>query len=330
VRITRDMLLRIARETAQKRAFEDPSLVAAYLTGSLRSENPFLGNTTDVDIVFIHPNTLPRHREVVALTPEVHLDILHVPQSDYAKPRELRLNPWLGPELYDPLPLLVSGHFFEFVQAGVRDKFNEPESIFARARTSASHARQIWSGLQISTETGLELLLSYLKSIIHAANAVALMVNDKPLAERRFLLQFPRHAEEAGKPELADALLDLLGARDVDMDGEMLTACLAAWENDFITGAGMPGVEPRIALPRLGYYKLACQSILQGESPYTILWPLLLTWTLAAKSLPASQRKTWESTCLGLGLLGSGFSEKLTRLDHFLDVIEEMLEKDPS
>ena len=330
MRITREMLLRIAKETAQKRAFEDPTLVAAYLTGSLCNENPFLGGCTDIDIVIIHPNTPARRRELVALTPEVHLDILHSPQSDYAKPRELRLNAWLGPELYDPLPLLVSGHFFEYVQAGVRDKFNEPESILTRARTSASHARQIWSGLLSTTETGTELLLSYLKGIIHAANAVVLLQNGKPLAERRFLLQFPLYAQAAGKPELGNDLLDLLGVREVEMDGDMLTACLAAWEKDFLSAAGIPGVDGRISPIRLHYYKLAFQSMMKGESPLSLMWPLLLTWTHAARSLPAEQRNTWESTCQGLGLLSSGFDEKMTRFDHFLDVIEEMLEKEPT
>ena len=329
MRITREMLLRVARETAQKRAFEDPTLVAAYLKGSLCSDNPFLGNTTDIDIVLIHPDTPPLRREIVALTPEVHLDIQHAPQAEYAKPRELRLNAWLGPELYDPLPLLAPGHFFEFVQAGVRDKYNDPESIFARARSSASHARQIWSGLPQSTLTGPELLLLYLKGIIHAANAVVLLGNGKPLAERRFLLQFPVYAEAAGKPELGGILLSLLGADDVEMDVDMLSACLAAWEKDYVSAAAIPGVEPRITPVRLNYYKLACQSMLQGESPITILWPLLSTWTHAARSLPPEQRKTWESTCQGLGLLGSGFDEKMTRFDHFLDIIEEMLEKEP-
>ena len=98
-------------------------------------------------------------------------------------------------QLYDPLPLLAPDHFFEFVQAGVRDKFNDPESIYARARSSASHARQIWSGLPLSTLAGPELILKYLKGIIHAANAVVLLGNGKPLAERRFLLQFPIYAE---------------------------------------------------------------------------------------------------------------------------------------
>lgn len=327
MRITRETLIRIAKETAQKRAFSDPALVAAYLTGSLRTDNPFLGNTTDIDIVIVHPKMPRVRRELVAVTPEIHIDILHNPQSDYDKPRELRLHPWLGPELYDPLPLLVTGHFFEFIQAGVRDKFNEPESILARACTSAAHARQIWSELQTGQETGPALLLAYLKGVQHAANAVSLMRNGNPLAERRFLLQFPRRAEAAGKPELAEALLHLLGAEG--LDAEMLKACLTAWEKDFVRAASRPKVEVRIAMPRLAYYKLACESMLASESPHTILWPLILTWTLAAQSLPPTQRGTWESTCKGLGLLGPGFGGKVEELDQFLDSIEEMLEKEP-
>lgn len=72
----------------------DPWLVAAYLTGSLRSENPFLGNTTDIDIVFIHAEELNIRREVLPLTPKVQLDIVHNPRSDYEKPKELRVHPW--------------------------------------------------------------------------------------------------------------------------------------------------------------------------------------------------------------------------------------------
>lgn len=327
MRITPEFLIRIAKETVQKRVFSDPSLVAAYLTGSLRSDNPFLGTATDIDIIFVHPKIPKVRREIVAVTPEIHLDLLHAPQSEYEKPRELRLHPWLGPELYDPLPLHVSGHFFEFVQAGVRDKFNDPESIFARARTLIVRARQVWSGLQIGQESGPDLLLSYLKGIHHAANAVALVCNGKPLAERRFLLQFSQYAKTVGKPGLVADLYDLLGAAELEAD--TLKACLDAWEKDFVKGAGKLKVDPRISLPRLAYYKRACESMLGSESSQTIIWPLLLTWTLAARSLPVSQRGTWESTCKGLGLLGPGFEEKVAGLDHFLDVIEEILEKEP-
>lgn len=326
MRITKETLIRIARETVQKRVYSNPELVAAYLTGSLRTENPFLGGTTDIDIVFVHAGKPRVRREIVAVTPEIHIDIVHNPRAEYDKPKELRVHPWLGPELYDPLPLHVTQHFFEFVQAGVRDKYHEPANVLARARKNAEHARQIWSDLPLSQDTGPALLLHYLKSVSHAANAIALLTGG-PLAERRFLLQFPARAEAAGKSELSPWLLLLLGGEDAD--AAMLNACLVAWEKDFIEAAGKPKVDERIAAPRRAYYKLACESMLARESHQTVLWPLLLTWTLAVKALPSSHQAIWRSTCKGLGLLGSGFDEKISGLDKFLDTIEELLERSP-
>lgn len=324
MRITRETLIRVARETAQKRALSDPGLAAAYLTGSLRTENPFLGGTTDVDIVFVHQETPKVRREIVPVTADVSLDIVHNPRTDYEKPKELRLHPWLGPELYDPQPLYVTGHFFEFVQAGVRDKFNEPASVLARASRSAADARQKWSSLQTTEAAWPDLLLGYLEAVSLAANAIALL-NGGPLSERRFLLQFPERAEAAGRPDLTGALLQMLGAGEAD--AEALKACLAAWEKDFVEAAGRPRVEGRIAAPRLAYYKNACQAMLESESPQAILWPLLLTWTLSARSLPPTRQATWESTCKGLGLVGPGFDENMSRLDEFLDIVEERLEQ---
>lgn len=324
MRITRETLIRIAKETAQKRALPDPGLVAAYLTGSLRTENPFLGGSTDVDIVFVHAETPKVRREILRLTPDFHLDLLHRSRSEYDKPKELRLHPWLGPELYDPQPLYVTGHFFEFVQAGVRDKFNDPASALERASRPAAEARRKWSELLSSESAWPDLLLGYLEAVSLAANAVALL-NGVPLAERRFLLQFPGCAEAAGAPELAGSLLQMLGAEQADV--EALKACLAAWEKDFVEAAGRPKVEERIAAPRLAYYKSACEAMLESESPQAILWPLLLTWTLSAKALPPTRQETWESACKGLEVIGPGFDKNMTRLDGFLDIVEEMLEK---
>ena len=227
MRITRETLINIAKETAQKRAMSDPGLVAAYLTGSLRTENPFLGNSTDIDIVLVHVDEPKVRREIVALTPEVHLDIRHSKKSEYDRPKELRIHPWLGPELYDPQALYVTQHFFEFVQAGVRDKYHEPVSVLARARRVADNARQTWTDLQTSQASGPELALAYLTSVHLAANAVALLT-DYPLPERRFLLQFPARAEAAGRPDLAPQLLSLLGADQVN--ASELRGFLPEWE----------------------------------------------------------------------------------------------------
>jgi hypothetical protein len=324
MRITRDSLVTTARETVKKRTLSDPSLVAAYLTGSLRSENPFLGNSTDIDIVFVHEQEPKLRREILPLTPEIHLDMRHNSRSEYEKPKELRVHPWLGPELYDPLPLHVTEHFFEFVQAGVRDKFHEVDSILERSKTLATSARQAWSDLQLSQAGGPEWLLAYLASIQLAANAVALLGGD-PLAERRFLLQFPARAEACSHPELVPDLLNLVGAGQVD--AARLAAFLPEWEKSFLQAASNPRIENRIAVPRLGYYKLACQSFLESETPQAAVWPLLLTWTISVCVLPPATRDRWQMFCDLLGLREDAHSHRLEMLDHFLDDIEEILEK---
>ncbi len=321
MQISREALIRIAKETAEKSALSGSDLVAAYLTGSLRTGDPFIGNAADVDIVFIHAGEPKLRREIVSLTPEIHLDIIHNPRSLYEKPKELRVNPWLGPELYDPLPLYVTRHFFEFVQAGVRDRYHEPASVQARSHQLAQTARQAWSKLQTNPAHGPVQVLDYLESISLAANAVALLTGG-PLAERRFLLQFPARARAAGQSVLAGELLRLLGGTSIE--GSALAGLLPDWEKSFLEASNNPLVDKRIAAPRLGYYKLALQSMLSGELPQAMLWPLILTWTLAVSVLPPLWQARWYSACEMLGLDEAAFGQRLTGLDHFLDGIEAL------
>ncbi len=322
--ISRRNLLRIAKETALKSALSDPGLLAAYLTGSVRSENPFLGNATDVDIVFVHAGEAQLQREILPLTPEIHLDIIHNARSLYDKPKDLRVHPWLGPELYDPLPLYDPQHFLEFIQAGVRDRFNEPANVQLRSHHLAEKARQAWSDLQSGQLHGPQQILSYLKSISLAANAIALL-SGNPLAERRFLLQFPARTLAAGQPGLAERLLSLLGGNRVE--SATLSGFLPDWEKAFIEAAGIPTVNGRIAVARLGYYKLACESLLESETPQASLWPLLLTWTFSVSVLPPMGDDHWRSACDVLGLDDASFDERMEELDHFLDAIEALQER---
>ena len=321
--ISRRHLLRIAKETALKSALSDPGLVAAYLTGSLRSDNPFLGNATDIDIVYVHGGEPKIHREILPLTPEIHLDIIHNPRSLYERPKELRIHPWLGPELYDPLPLYDPQHFFEFIQAGVRDRYHEPVNNQLRSQHLAENARQVWSDLQNAQAHGPEQMLGYLKCISLAANAVALLTDD-PLAERRFLLQFPARTQAAGQPGLAATVISLLDGNLVDKAS--LAGFLPEWEAAFIKAAGIPTVNRRIAAARLGYYRLAFESMLESETPQAMLWPLMLTWTLSVSVLPPKQDDPWRSACATLRLDEASFGERLDGLDHLLDTVEALLE----
>jgi predicted nucleotidyltransferase len=322
-------MIQLAREAAVQRARADSGILAAYLTGSVLDGDPFIGDTADIDLVFVHAQEPKARREIISLSPEIHLDIKHNPRREYSRPRELRLHPWLGPEMYDPLLLYERDHFFQFVQAGLRDKFHAPENTLQRARRNAEHARQMCSGLQTPSENGAALVLKYLKAVNHAANAVAIL-NGKPLAERRLLLQFPARAEAAGlpvttnAPRLAAGLLGLLGAPNVDASA--LAGFLPEWEKDFQEAASRPNVEGRIHPARLEYYKKAFEALLGGENPQAVLWPLIHTWSLSAAVLPPERQAAWQSACQQLGLAGEAFEEHVQELGQYLDGIEELLE----
>src|SRR5919205_1360781 len=150
MRVTRESLIRIAKETAQERAFNDRDIIAAYLTGALVSDiDPILGGTADIDIILVHASQPKYRREFVKLTPDFHLDISHRAKAEFKRPRELRIDPWLGWEMYDPMLLFEREKFFEFVQAGLRAgfEFNAPAPALQRSRILLSQGRGIWREL---------------------------------------------------------------------------------------------------------------------------------------------------------------------------------------
>jgi len=327
MRVTREALIRLAKEMAQERAYNDKSIIAAYLTGSLLSEAPFLGGVTDIDMVLVMAGKPPRTREIIPLTPDFHLDISFRSKSDYSPARELRANPWLGYEIYDPMLLYESQHFFEFTQAGVRAgfEFHEPELVLTRCRKLLDHGRQIWFDLtQVGQITGPKDIAKYLKALYHAVNAVA-ELRGPPLAERRLLLLFPALAEQAGRPGMSAGLLGLLGG--AGLDAAVLKQWLPAWEAMYQRAYETGKADPRIHPARLNYYQKCFEAMLGGEDPSVMLWPLLNTWTFSALALPSGESHAWQVACARLGLTGEQFSEHVQGLDHYLDEIEILLDE---
>ena len=327
MRVTRESLIRLAKETVQEQAFNNKDIIAAYLTGSLLTDDPFLGGVTDIDLVFVTANQPPMTREIVTLTPDFHLDIAYRAQSDYQPPRELRVNPWLGYEIYDPMLLYERKHFFEFTQAAVRAgfEFHEPALVLQRCHTLYDHGRKIWFDLMdIDENAGPKDVAKYLKSLYHAVNVIA-ELNGPPLPERRLLLVFPSLAEKANRPGLSAGLLGLLGANGVD--GPTLTSWLPEWEAMFTAAAKTGKADPRINMARLNYYKKCFKEILNGDEPITALWPLFNTWTRAAVALSEDEIRSWDSARAKLGLAGNGFVERVEGLDHFLDELDLLLEE---
>ncbi len=328
MRVTRETLIRIAKETAQERAFNDKDIVAAYLTGSLVSDSdPMMGGAADIDLILVHASTPMQKRELVKLTPDFHLDIGHRAKAEFKSPRELRGDPWLGYEMYAPMLLYEREKFFDFVQAVLRAgfEFESPALTLQRCRKLLTHGRQVWIDLSdIGGKAGPKEVAQYLKSLYHAVNAVC-ELSGPPIQERRLLLEFPARAEAAEHPGMAAGVLGLLGANN--LEAGQLSDWLTDWRSAFETATGNAKVDGRIHPTRLNYYEKAIQSILGGDTPVAALWPLFQTWTLAAVVLPEEQAKVWQAARESLGFAGAGFAERVEGLDHFLDDVEILLDE---
>jgi hypothetical protein len=325
MRITPDLLIKVARDTVQQRTNSDRDILAVYLHGSVLSNEPLLGGTADIDLFFIYNNNRPEEREIVRMTDDIHLDITHLARSIFRQARELRLHPWLGPTIYECKILFDPQHFMDFTQASVRSQFKNPENTMARARLQAEHARQMWLSLQMGTTAQeLEGARTYLRAVEHAANAIASLTG-APLPERRFVLGFRARAEAVQHSGLYQGLVGLLGGQAADV--ETLRTWLPKWRTAFeAISKGQPPA--RLHPYRLNYYLHCFQAILESQHPQDLLWPLLHTWSLMAKILPPDSplQADWQEAGSHLGLLGPAFSERIAGLDAYLDTIEETLD----
>lgn len=325
MRINRNMLLKVAHDAVERNVDSDHTLMAVYLQGSLLGDSPLIGNTADIDLFFIHIDEIKIDREIIRVSDEVHLDISHHSHMQYRQPRELRLHPWLGPAIYGCKILYDPQHFLDFVQASVRGQFNHPENVLNRVRKLVEHAREMWKAFYDDPHPPSPHEASlYLSALEHAANSVA-GLNGQNLTERRFLSDLPRIAESVGKSGLYPGYLGLLGAPAVD-DGT-LRAWLPEWR-DAYNALSATSAPIRLHPYRLPYYERAMETMLNSETFHTALWPLWHTWTQAICALPGDSphRATWQAAGEQLGLLGATFNEKITGLDAYLDLIEELLE----
>ena len=101
-----------------------------------------------MDLVLIHEYEPAIPREIVPLSDEVHLDISHHAKRLYKQPRELRVDPWLGPSMCEPVFLHDPNHFFEWAQASVRGQFHRPDYMLARGAAFLERARISLKGLE--------------------------------------------------------------------------------------------------------------------------------------------------------------------------------------
>lgn len=326
MRITRQVVDKIIGETVESRTQKNRNILSIYLTGSYLYENYLLGGTADVDLVMIHVDQPESDREIIRLTDELHLDIAHHFHRDYRQPRKLRVDPWMGPTIFECKILHDPQHLMDFTQAAVRGQFDRLDNVAERARTMLESARQTWLNRQLEGGGSEPAdVLNYLRSLEQAANAVA-GITGHLLTERRFLQDFPERAAEVGRPGLFAGLLGLLGAHDFAQ--EKVRAWLPAWEQDYLappTASRPPGLHS----DRLPYYRQAILAMLDSDPQLTALWPLLWSWTRLAELNQAESISidSWRAALTELGLQGTELHSRVDALDAYLDNIEEAIEE---
>ncbi len=322
MRITHDALLKIAKETVEKRYAHDSRVTAVFLVGSLRPDHAPVELASDVDLLVLHNGELPRDREIVKLSNEYHLDITYEDVAHYAHPRDLRSDGWRGWAMWDPRLLFQRGRFFEYTQSVVRAQFEEPVNIINRSRFFEEKARAAWSEMQFDFDSIRPLKV--LDAIFNAANSLV-SLNGAPIPERKLMAEFPARAQALDQSDLIHTAFECV-SRNVSV--ENIRKLLPEWEKAFSTASQSPS-DLRLHPVRLSYYRAAIENQLISDTPRSALWTLLHTWALAAENsnLPEEQIKTWQSVCAETGWDAAQLPERLQSLDEFLDGIEEILEQ---
>ncbi len=320
--VTRAKLIDLARREAEARAASG-DVVSAYLVGSVAYGEPLLGGTADVDLVLIHAEVPDVDREMVPLSADIHLDIVHHARERYAQPRGLRIDPWIGPAISGPVFLYDPQHFFEWAQAGARGQFFRADHAVARARSMLQSARaHLPHPLPRQPEAG-----ALLEAALDGANAAASLAG-APGAGRRLLLDLERRAQALGRPEMSDGLIRLIG---IDRgDGREVPSWIAAWARAFDAASPLT-TDPRLAPCRRSYHLAGYQALAEAGRPDAVVLPLLLIWdrtlrVLEAYEQAAAFRPAWEDALQYLGLSPEALKPRALELESYLDAMETLID----
>jgi hypothetical protein len=325
VQIERATLIKIAKDAAAQRVAARPSLVAAYLTGSVAANEPMLGGATDIDLILID-SAEPPAREIQRLTDQVALDIQYHSTADYAHPKELRVHPWRGPELCEPVFLYDPRHFFELAQSSARGQFHRPDYVATRARRFLQMARdRLHIGLLPGAEPSAPVTLAdFCQALLLAANA-AITLTGFPGAGRRLLIKLEAASRKLNRPDLYDDFLTVFGGGDLDAGQAQLL--LSDWSAAY---RAAQTVDDELIHPaRRTIYERGFQAQIEADRAAEMLWLMLLTWQAAMRRLPgdSAQAENWAAFLERLRLASPAeFRERLVEVRDYVQKVDELVE----
>ena len=326
MRITQEMLIKIAKDHVAKRARREKDLVAVYLTGSVSEGESLLGGSTDIDLIFVHKEEPALKREVLRVTYEISLDIEHHHQSFYTYHRRLRQNPRIGFSLCNHQNILLDhDHWLEFIQASVSSRFDSPENVYGRSEQFGESARTLWFDLDDPQEVKWEDWMSlYFKTIGAAANAIACL-NGPALTTRRFMLNFATRAESLDRLPLVGELTRLLG--NENMNEDLFKEWRPVWEETLDAANEQDDCPANISKVRKAYFLQSVDAMAESGTLHAVLWPMIETWQQALTCLESEKHHLrWQSFLSELGFQEEQKEELLRDLDHFIDQSEHLLE----
>lgn len=326
MRVTRDLLINLAREQATKLAAKDRSLQCVLLIGSLLREGSFLGGVTDIDLVCVHDRPPKLEREIVRINADVHLDIVHLPDDTFTPPKKLRVNPWLGGTLdLGPMNLYDRYHWFDFIRASASAQFWQTENVIARARFFSGQARQTWQTLMDENPQGLKRTQLYLDALNHTANSLAVF-SGMPLTTRHFILDLPERISKLDINDFTGPFVGLFSNESVE--AAVIEKWRGQWLASFDAVAALKTGPMQYCATRRNYYDKAIE-VMAADHPAAALWILLRTWTDLAAFLPKTETlyREWQSFLKALDLDNKGVAERLPLLDNLLDLVENTIDQ---
>jgi hypothetical protein len=325
--IERQTLLKIAKDTALQKMSARPSLLSAYLTGSVAANEPFLGDATDIDLILIDAAPPLVAREVVRLSDQVALDLQYRGADEYAHPKELRVHPWRGPELAEPYFVHDPRHFFELAQASARGQFHRPDHVAARARTFLQWARaDLHLSLLPEAEPSAPVTLeNFCEALLNAANA-AMTLTGLPGAGRRLALKLEAAAQKLGRPELYRDWLAVFGGPELDaVQAQIL---LTDWSAAY--RAAQTEAHELVHPARRTIYERGFRAQIEADRAAEMLWLMLATWQACLKRLPGDtpHAEAWAAFLERLRLASpADFAARVREVRAYLQQVDAVVEE---
>jgi hypothetical protein len=342
--IKRDHLMKFARDLAAQRANLRPSLVAAYIAGSVARGDPPLGEAADLDLFLIDeaPGAALPAPEDVQIAPQIVAEITYRRAEFYKDTGALRAHCWLGPEIAEGLALHDGRHFFERIQAGVRGRFDQPMHVHARAQGFVAWAQGELAALAPAMQAphpgppDARQLSSFALALQFAAEALITLDHAVGPA-RRLMLRLDDAAQVFGRPDLYQDFLNTMNALGLTPDeGEALVSIWASMYDaagEFHRGEW--GEEFFVQPLRRNYYEQALRAMLAEGRARDIAWLLLYTGSACASQVrqhaPAGADylylDKWNRALERLGLdSGAGFARGVGLLRAYVGKVTEFVE----